>query len=756
MKLNFRLIVVLLMLALFILSCREKSSDLIVTPSNQDAGIQVSSFAPGAKLILGLYSVSIDPVSLTAEIVPMRISEGHLNALKFLENGPCSYCLSVTNILPNGPKEFLIDITVTHPLFGQDKFTVFDVRGIIMFDPGFVFPACGLSFPDPSITGSGAIINPDGYTTLFNAVDYPPGSMPWKAWEYQTGKFASPEFPISTLNPYLAYCKTIPRRYLGCTSAVVRTYDMRFPDSGPLHFGYAIDCNWAPPSKNPPFVPDDFPTLANVPEAYNLDMLITENSLWSEPGVGSGGNLRFSIKVYDHQDPHLVANGGTVSEFRWEVAGMTAWDAISPSAWSEGTDSIGDFVKYDFIEAPVPDAPGSHNCVIAVVDKEPGLKGLNETAYRVDKIPVNQGMTCWSPGVLLSDNPNEDFQAHLNNMRNLFVDSAGVVQLYYLDTSWYIHHLVYDGAVQSDEIIIPGERGYNLNAVPDSSGIVHLLYSDNPDIKGGDIIYREISLTGDIGPAVKLNSNTHGKQYQSVISIAPSGEMLALWQDYPNYPTRYLQAAYSNGSAWFPQMTFATCNLPDNWIDPAVVADSSNVFHITYTNNTPADIYYLSFAHGALSEPQEIIGGPQSSMTGNLTINSNDRIYLTFEDDRTGSIRGYFTMREPATGEWSDEIDISGYNHINGRYQNAPLPDGRLAVVWTDWRDNTRGLYSKIFDPLLSQGQILSLPDEEIDGLYAEMKNQTRLCADQNGTLALVWSDLRSGHWQLYYAECTP
>ncbi|MCX6644829.1 MAG: hypothetical protein NTY09_00505, partial [bacterium] len=346
--------------------------------------------------------------------------------------------------------------------------------------------------------------------------------------------------------------------------------------------------------------------------------------------------------------------------------------------------------------------------------------------------------------------------AHLNNMRNLFVDSDGVVHLYYLDTSWFMHQLIYDGAVQSDEIILPGEQGYNLNAVPDDSGAVHLLYSNDPDILGGDIIYRKISSSGDIGPAVKLNSDTHRDQYQSVIAIAPSGEILALWMDTHHQPTRYLLGSYFDGSVWLPEITFATCDLPNNWVNPAVVVDSSNVFHIAYTFNTPADMYYLSFTNGVLSQPQEIIGGPQISVAGNLSIDSNDKIYLTFEDDRTGSLRGYLTMRDPVTGVWSPEIDVSGYNHQNNRYQNEPLPGGRLGVVWTDWRDDTRGLYAKVFDPMLSQAEILEIPDEEIDGLFTEPKNQTHLCTDQDGTMHLVWSDFRSGHWQLYYSKCTP
>jgi hypothetical protein len=166
----------------------------------------------------------------------------------------------------------------------------------------------------------------------------------------------------------------------------------------------------------------------------------------------------------------------------------------------------------------------------------------------------------------------------------------------------------------------------------------------------------------------------------------------------------------------------------------------------------------MQFAEGAATEPECVACSDDYLSTQAFSsINDQDRIYVTFEDDRTGARRGFFSQRIPTEAHWSSPIDTVGYNHINNRYQNAPLPGDRAAIVWTDQRDGTRGLYSKVFDQSATELEIQAIPDDEVDSAFSALKNQTRLCVDHNGTLHLVWSDYRDDtHWQLFYSTCTP
>lgn len=754
-----------LILCSFLIGCGDKIKDSPVLPSPQSSkpefinepGSNHDFSATGFHKILGAYDISLDSDN-NFNITPVRLAAEHLNVLVFFEVNPCADCLVISNIQPVGPYEWNIDIQLRHPFPGLDQYTAFDVRAIFMFDPTCTFPGSGLSMPDPDFTAGGALLNPDGYTGLFNPVDYPPGSAMWKLWEYQVGKYATPVCPVSTLNPYKNYSTETERRYLGCTAADTQTCHIRFPSDGPLHFGYVIDACWAPPVSNPPVVPDDFPLEANRPEPYNAVLEIIKNTLWADPDLGSGGILEFSIKVYDHQDSHPSSAGGTIEKFRWEIPGMTGWENLNAGSWADGIDQFGSFTRYYFYKAPVPVNFGPHKLLICIIGTETGIDGSPEKAYILSGINVAQGETCWSAGELISDEPNEDFQAHLNNAHASFVDDMGRLHVFFPDTGWYPHHLVYQDGVISDEIFIAGEMTYNLNAIPAENGGVHLMYSDNPSLKGGNVVYRYITPGWVVGPPTFLNASYGDRQYLSTIAEAPDGTMLALWMNSQDYPNRQVCGAYFNGSGWTPEMKLAYCYIPNGWTSQTVVADSLSVFHIIYGDGEPQDLKYFQFDHGIQSNIEAIVTGDWNSHAPISSIDSQDNIFLTFTDSRYGGNRGFLILRDSMTGGWSEPKDMLGTDHWCRRYQHTSMPDGRLAVVWIDNRCGVRGVYSKVFDPHLSEDEIQATPDDSVDTfINTEEKNQTRLCLDPWGTLHLVWADYRSGdHWQLFYSKCTP
>jgi len=731
------------------------------SPLSPDLSQQSVAFNSSAHRLWGIYDIYLDNPD-SPLVIPLRTTEGHLNARRFLEETPCSSCLVVSNAHNLGGKEWMVDVQIRHPFTGIDKFTGFDVRGIVMFDPSYTFPASGLVFSDPNIETGGALLNADGYTDIFNPVNYPPGSTSWPAWEYQQGKYATSEAPSSVLNPYKEYATENERRYFGCTTADTRTYHIRFPSDGPLHFGYAIDGNWAPPDADPPVVPDDFPISANRPEPFFAAMEITKNTLWSDPDIGGGGELQFILRVYDHQDPKMVSDGGTIDSFKWEIPGMTGWDGITPDAWVEGADSIGNFVAYYFKQSPVPDNTGGHRTLIAINDIESGILGDRVKTFLVTKITVAQGITCWSPGELISGSfhPHPSLQSHLNNATTSFVADDGTFNLYYTCYTWQPRFIWFaDLGSISNDTFDDEALAYNISSVPDDEGNVHIVYTDNPDVQGGNVIYRfkDKDAPGTIGPEVILSASAKFNQFMPVVAPAHDGTILVVWMDTSTQPNRRMCAAYYNGDTWSPEMTLETCYLPTSWTNHHVVVDSENNYHIIYQDQEPPDLYHMVFSNGGIVSNEPFVNGNWRSISATGSIDQNDRIYVTFSDDRDGVYRGFFTMRDPDTGLWTDPIDMVGFNHFNTRYQNEILPDGRLAVVWTDWRDNTLGLYSKVFDPFSNQDTIQDIPDDEIDAMFDANKNQTRLCVDENGTLHLVWTDSRDeDHVMLYYSTCTP
>jgi len=708
-------------------------------------------------VVLGYYNIEIDSVTETASIDPVRTASGHLNAVKFLEQSPCSTCLTISNLRSIGPKLWLADIQISHPFPGLDNFTAFDVRGIVMFDGTFTFPDSGFSFPYAGSSSGGALIEPDGYTRLFNPTEYAPGSAEWPAWEYQEGKLATPEFPSAILNPYLNFSIDTPRRHLGSTAADTRTYEIKFPSDGPLRFGYAVDCCWAPPLADPPEVPEDFPLEANRPEPYELDFILINNSLWVDPDLGGGGTIEFELKVYDHQNSQLESDGGTIASILWEIPGMTSYVEIDPVYQVDGVDSTGIYTTYHFIEAPVPHIAGMHQALFSVIGTETGLLGTPESAHVIIPFLVSTGTTCWSPGALLATDHSEDPEVDLGNSHSTFVDGDGIFHLFYADVNFRAHHVKYLDEIISNEIIFPETLVWNICVVPDGAGGIHVAYSDNPHIKGGNITYRFIDPDDAESPPVILNSSPHDNQFQEDIALAPDGTMLVVWMDASILPYRKLCGAWFDGVDWSGQIDFNNCYTPRSWVNGTVEADTNSIFHVMYRADDPPNIYYFQFDHGFSSPDEAVVYGDWRSVGVRLSLDESNRIYFTFMDERYGAPHGFFMMRDPLTGTWTEPKDMVGFDHTNTRYQNLVLPDGRLTVVWTDFRDGTRGLYSKYFDPSLPETVIQGMPDDEIDAPYSAGKNQTRLCMDSSGTLHLAWTDFRvEGEYRVYYSQCTP
>ena len=265
---------------------------------------------------LGFYSLVLNKETQSAEMIPLRSSELHLNLTGVL-NGS----MGVSIYVPPGESDpdiglYVLDITLAHPFADKPQFAGFDVKGILMA-PGSLNVGSYV-FSDIDET---RLENADGYTRWWNPTEFTKSGF----FGYTKGKLT--KTPASTLtatiNPYKYFADIIGatdsvnlvhaealdsdngRGVFKAGSANTRRYRIIFPlDPAPvIEFGYAIDASWTTPSPNPPSeVPDDFPIEANQPEACDIvtDTLVNTLFYDSESGL-AGGVLRIVVDVYDWQ-----------------------------------------------------------------------------------------------------------------------------------------------------------------------------------------------------------------------------------------------------------------------------------------------------------------------------------------------------------------------------------------------------------------------------------------------------------------------
>jgi len=248
------------------------------------------------RYLWGFYEFRGDPEAGTMEVIPLRAASEHWNALKWLEQGPCTNCVKVTSFTDSGVGYYNVDVRITHP-FGNPNLTGFDVRGIAIFDPGYTFPDKFLSIPDKDL-GNGEYLDPWGYTNLYNA--WTEGQGPGGLQGYIIGKFGSknPAYPSALLNGFRKYWSDDPdntRNAFYAGAAITHSYKIVLPS--PYSFNYAVDACWAPPTVNPVVDPmTDFPIEANCEEPHTIYLASGDGNL-----TDAGGSLDIEVAVYDYQ-----------------------------------------------------------------------------------------------------------------------------------------------------------------------------------------------------------------------------------------------------------------------------------------------------------------------------------------------------------------------------------------------------------------------------------------------------------------------
>ncbi len=267
----------------------------------------------GNHAMLGMWQFTADPVAETLDIVPMRVSGMHLNALPFLEPPPFLN-LTLESLEFNG--DILeADIGLRHPFLGLTRFSGFDVCGVLITNGSIT----GFDNSDLVMAGGDDtyLMNADGLTRWWNPSEFPHDGT---ILGYKDGLLGTPDGVAdfnSTLNAYKFYCDDLtdpdgpvsdldPDNICMFTPGQqnIRHYSIHIGTEG-LVFNYAIDASWEFPQDDPPWeAPDDFGEGASRVEAWNIAVTELSNTLFND-GTVSGGELSLLIDVWDHYNADL-------------------------------------------------------------------------------------------------------------------------------------------------------------------------------------------------------------------------------------------------------------------------------------------------------------------------------------------------------------------------------------------------------------------------------------------------------------------
>ena len=449
-------IIIAIFMLVGVISCSGK--DGVINPAvpplqpgneNADSG-QNGNFSHYIIVNSLIYFDPTDPEDIKYEIVPLRVSDVHLNILKLLEEIPCSDCFSIVGLDIPEPGFLNVDIEITHP-FTDPDLTIFDVRGIIMFGGSHVYPVSGLTVSDSEM-GDGELLNADGYTALYNSSTLESAPGPYTG--YYEGNFATATMPDADVNGYKRHNSDNPfntRNAFYAGDSVTSSYQMKIPE-GEFVLGYAVDANWAVPLESPVDDPmEDFGIDANCPEPWKIKV----NETQTGGGLTSGGGqTTISVLVYDwngkisHGSPRIecpeifttpvfaswVADGSGYSSFQADItnSNLAIAGEYRMLIWVEANENDPvnkpwlNLTAYQMFTVEVTGGqPGDYDPIaIASADQNPQLAGYpisfdGGDSYDPDGGDIVKYEWQWDPGAEFLE--GTEVQEHIFNNPGTYV-----------------------------------------------------------------------------------------------------------------------------------------------------------------------------------------------------------------------------------------------------------------------------------------------------------------------------------------------
>ncbi len=578
-------LITLLAVLVFILGCSGGVNPTSPDPDLSDR-VQTSS-APGNTHLWGIWDVSLDPNTGTAEIVPVRGLEFTANVTQFLQPPIATHHLMGIDISSETEWEtgyVKVDVIFTHPFPGLTVYTGFDVRGTCIGNGSIG----GLA--DSEILYAGPedlhVINPDGHTRWFNPTEF---ATVETILGFTMGSLGMPTYNWSaTLNGYKYYCDILasdedevaffadpgcpnPRGLFSAGNTNRRTYEIQFPTPGGIpayEFQYAVVASWEMPENEPPEVPDDFPLVANCQEAYVLSAA-DMSDLFFVDGTTNGGTLGLQVRVFDHQG--AVSPSGVAAEINaihletpdnlLPVGGLATFDSTALAGALIGEDAISATYLLE-VPACTPDHAGTFPVMIVVenIDPssyDPGFPGFAFpqgalAAYFSTTVAVGSD----TPPTVLSIDPVEG----------------------YLDES------ITDVEVTGLNFINGAEVTLIKNDAP---GV--MIEADNEVVTGGTTITCDLDLDGGAGAEIGVYNVRVTNPGGLFDELADGFEVLEQtwpywWENHMYNPSHFgynPTASSPDPTDW--QLMYAA-STPQRFKNITPIVAGDKIFHMSYTN----------------------------------------------------------------------------------------------------------------------------------------------------------------------------
>ncbi|MCK4266827.1 MAG: Ig-like domain-containing protein [Thermoplasmata archaeon] len=250
----------------------------------------------------------------------------------------------------------------------------------------------------------------------------------------------------------------------------------------------------------------------------------------------------------------------------------------------------------------------------------------------------------------------------------------------------------------------------------ESSGKIHIIWTDRRDDINGDVFYANSTDWGrTFSTNLKVNDDATGKM-QSVwgIAVDSTGKIHVVWEDWRN----------NNGDVYYANST-----------------DGG----ITFNKNVKVN------DDGTGTTRQ---GEPK------IAVDNTGKIHVAWLDTRNGNGDIYYSNSTDGGITFNKDVMVNSYGLKDQGYPDIAVDsDGKIHVVWDDTRNDPGGIPPKldIYYANSTDGGITFNGDVMVnDGPPGSVPRDAPFVAiDDNNKIHVVWGDARNGNYDIYYANST-
>jgi len=286
----------------------------------------------------------------------------------------------------------------------------------------------------------------------------------------------------------------------------------------------------------------------------------------------------------------------------------------------------------------------------------------------------------------------------------------------------------------------------------DSSNNIHMVWCDYTP-GNSEIYYKRSTDEGSTWGATKRITWNSGGSVHPAIAIDSNNNLHVVWHDWtPGNPEIYYKRSTDGGSTWSPTKRLTWNSSSSRY--PAIAIDSNNNLHVVWEDSIPgnSEIYYKRSTDGGSTwgATKRLTWTSGGSYDQAMAIDSNNNLYVVWEDSTPGNYEIYYKMSTDGGSTWGATKRLTWTSGSSYEPAIAIDSNNNVHVVWHDLTPGNAEIYYKMStDGGSTWGATKRLTWTSGDSAYPA------IAIDSNNNVHVVWHDLTPGNAEIYYKMST-